>query len=289
MIVVYLNNLSGFADEISSDTTVQFEVLNKLGIKYFEPRGIDGKNISELTVEEAMQLKAKMDKFGIKASSVGSPIGKVYLDDDFEMHFELFCHVVEIAKILEAKYIRIFSFYSRDEWNENSRREVVKRLSRMIDYAKNKNVILLHENEKDIYGDTAIRCLDLMQELYCDNFKSVFDPANFVQVGENTLDAYEKLQNYVAYMHIKDSQKDGKIVPAGEGEGNIEGILSDLFKKGYNGFISLEPHLGSFEGLQNLELDDAMLKLPKAGEDTFTIAFNSLSAIINRINNNIQS
>ena len=282
-MVMYLNNLSGFADEISSDTTVQFEVLNKLGIKYFEPRGIDGKNISELKLEEAKQLKAKMDEFGIKASSIGSPIGKVYLDDDFEVHFELFCHVVEIAKILDAKYIRIFSFYNHDKWNENGRQEVTARLSRMIDYAKNKNVILLHENEKDIYGDTAIRCLDLMQELYCDNFKSVFDPANFVQVGENTLDAYDKLKSYVAYMHIKDSQKDGTVVPAGKGEGNIEAILTELFKKGYNGFISLEPHLGSFDGLANLELDDAMLKLPEAGEGTFTLAFNSLCDIINRI------
>ena len=287
MTAVYLNKFSGFADEISSDTTVQFEVLNKLGIKYFEPRGIDGKNIADLTLEETMQLKVKMDKFGIKASSIGSPIGKVYLDDDFEMHFNLFCHVVEIAKILGAKYIRIFSFYSHEEWDKNSRQEVINRLSRMIDYAKNKNVILLHENEKDIFGDTAIRCLDLMQELYCDNFKAVFDPANFVQVGENTLDAYDKLHNYVAYMHIKDSQKDGTVVPAGKGEGNIEVILTELFKKGYNGFISLEPHLGSFDGLANLELDDAMLKLPKSGEGTFTLAFNSLCTIINRINNNI--
>ena len=280
-----LNKFSGFADEISSDTTIQFEVLNKLGIKYFEPRGIDGKNISELTLDEAKKLKEKMDIFGIKVSSIGSPIGKIYLSDDFDAHFELFCHVVKIAKILETKYIRIFSFYNKDQWNENARAEVFKRLKKLIDYAKKENVVLLHENEKDIYGDTVDRCVDLMKELYCDNFKAVFDPANFVQCRQNTLDAYEKLHNYVEYIHIKDSKKDGTIVPAGMGDGNIEEFLKLFAIKGYDGFISLEPHLGNFDGLQNLELDDSMLKLPKAGEGTFTLAFNSLCEIIERINN----
>ena len=284
MIIVSLNRFSGFADEISSDTTLQFEVLNKLGIKYFEPRGIDGKNISELTLDEAKKLKEKMDTFGIKASSIGSPVGKIYLSDDFDAHFKLFCHVVEIAKILETKYIRIFSFYNKDEWNAESRAEVLLRLGKLIDYAKKEDVVLLHENEKDIYGDTICRCFDLMKELYCDNFKAVFDPANFVQCGQNTLEAYENLHNYVEYIHIKDSKKDGTIVPAGMGDGNIEEFLGLFAQNGYNGFISLEPHLGNFDGLQDLELDDSMLKLPKAGEDTFTLAFNSLCEIINRIN-----
>ena len=286
---MYLNKISGFADEISSDTTVQFRVLNKLGIEYFEPRGIGKKNISELTLDEAVELKSKMDSYGIKASSIGSPIGKVFLSDNFESHFPLFCHVVEIAKILDAKYIRIFSFYNNDSWNDEHRTEVIARLRRMIDYAKKENVVLLHENEKDIYGDSIDRCLDLMKALYCDNFKAVFDPANFVQCGENTIDAFKQLYNYIEYIHIKDSNTDGTIVPAGMGDGNIEEILSVLSKDGYNGFISLEPHLGSFEGLQNLELDDTMLNLPKAGEDTFTLAFRSLCEIINRINNKTNS
>lgn len=283
MIFMDLSKISGFSDEISPDTTVQFEVLNKLGIKYFEARGVGGKNISELSINEALELKRKMDSCGIKASSIGSPVGKVFLSDDFEPHFNMFCHVAEIAKILQSKYIRIFSFYNDHAWNDKCREEVVSRLHKMIDYAKKKDLVLLHENEKDIYGDNIERCLYLMKELHCDNFKAVFDPANFVQCGENTLEAFESLRNYIEYVHIKDSKIDGTIVPAGMGDGHIEKILSELNKDGYKGFLSLEPHLGSFEGLQNLELDDTMLKLPKAGEDTFTLAFNSLCTIINNI------
>lgn len=279
------SKISGFSDEISSDTTVQFEVLNKLGIKYFEPRGIDGKNISELSPAEAAALKKKMDKFGIKVSSIGSPIGKIKLSEDFSAHFELFKNVVATAKTLGTKYIRIFSFYHDGEsWTDNERNEVLSHLKKMTAYACENDIILLHENEKDIYGDTAERCADLMQELYCDNFKAVFDPANFVQCGEDTKNAYEKLNPYIEYMHIKDAMSaSGTVVPAGNGDGNVEYILKKLFADGYNGFLSLEPHLGSFEGLSALENSDIMNNLPQGGEGTFTLAYRALEKILNNI------
>ena len=122
-----------------------------------------------------------------------------------------------------------------------------------------------------------------MKELYCDNFKAVFDPANFIQCGTDTRLAYEKLKQYVEYMHIKDAlSENGRVVPAGFGDGNLKFIVTDFIKT-HSGFLSLEPHLGSFEGLADLELDDSMLSLPKSGEGTFTIAFNALQKIIEKI------
>ncbi len=276
--------ISGFSDEIASDIITQFEVLNKLGISYFEPRFVDGKNISSLTDEEVRDLKAKMEKYNIKVSSIGSPIGKIKLTDDFDEHFELFKRTVAIAKALDTKYIRIFSFYhDGEEWTKEEREEVLSKLHKMLAYAKEQDIVLLHENEKDIYGDIWERCLDVMKELYCDNFKAVFDPANFVQCQSDTKLAYENLKPYIAYMHIKDAYlKDGRVVPAGMGDGNLEYILSDLIKNGFDGFLSLEPHLGAFEGLADLELDDSMLALPKSGEGTFTIAHKALLKIIEK-------
>lgn len=279
------NKISGFSDEIDANIDIQFEVLNKLGIKYFEPRFIDGKNISELSDEEVYSLKEKMAKAGICASSIGSPIGKIKLSDDWKKHFDLFMRVCRTAKMLDCRFIRMFSFYhDGGEWTKDERALVLERLSEMINYAKEQDLVLLHENEKDVYGDTADRCRDLMENLYCDNFKSVFDPANFVQCGENAMNAYDKMKNYIAYMHIKDAKRDdGTVVPAGKGDGCIKYVLSELFAKNYDGFLSLEPHLGSFEGLQNLELDDKMENLPKSGEGTFTLAYNSLLEIIDEI------
>ena len=274
--------LSGFSDEIAADIKTQFTVLNKLGIGYFEPRGVNGKNIAMLDDAEVAALKAEMDAFGIKVSSIGSPIGKVKLEDDFEQHFAVYKRVVRTAKLLGAPYIRIFSFYHEGgDWTDKERTEILARLKKMIAYAEAEGVILLHENEKDIYGDTDTRCLDLFAELYGAHFKAVFDPANFIQCGVDPMDAYKKLRPYIAYMHIKDALfESGRVVPAGMGDGSVKAILSDLYAGGYDGFLSLEPHLGSFEGLQDLEIGRRLPDLPKGGEGTFTLAAEALRSIL---------
>lgn len=276
--------ISGFADEIDEKIDTQFKVLKELGIEYFEVRGVDGRNISDLTDEEVAYLHTRMKENGIKISSIGSPIGKIGIKDDFGPHFEKFKRVVEIAKKLETRYIRMFSFFiAREEDPANYREEVFARLSKMIEYAQKEDVVLLHENEKDIYGDTVERCLDIMEHLYCDNFKAVFDPANFIQCGQNTKEGFDKLEKYVEYMHIKDALSDGSVVPAGLGVGELEYILRSLKNAGYCGFLSLEPHLGSFKGLEALENDDTMLKLERSSEEKFVLAYDSLKNILGRI------
>ena len=279
------DKISGFSDEIASDVDTQFSVLNKLGITYFEPRGINEKNISLLSDEEIDELAAKMKQYNIQASSIGSPIGKIKLSDDFEAHFELFRRVVEISRRLGTKYIRIFSFYhDGKEWTPEQRSQVISRLQRMIDYAKDAGVVLLHENEKDIYGDTVERCEDLMQTLFGDHFKAVFDPANFIQCEQDVHLAFETLKSYVCYVHVKDARAtDKEVVPAGRGDADFLHLLRRLIESGYDGFLSLEPHLGSFEGLGDLELDDRMLHLPKSGEGTFTLAYQCLLEIIDQL------
>lgn len=278
--------ISGFSDEITEITKEQFKALNKFGIHYFEPRGIDGKNISTLTEEEMYDLRKLMDEYGIKVSSIGSPIGKIKVTEDFEAHFEVFKNVVKEAKILGAKYIRVFSFYHEKDidWTEEERAEVFRRMKIMVEYAKKEDVILLHENEKHIYGDTADRCLELMKEFYGPNFKAIFDPANFVQSDEDTKRAYAVLKPYIAYMHIKDAMSgEGAVVPAGHGDGNVEYILRDLFATGYDGFLSLEPHLGNFKGFADLEIEAKAQDKVFGGEEAFELAHKSLLAILERI------
>lgn len=277
--------ISGFSDEIDSSVSVQFEHLSSLGISYFEPRGIDGKNISEINDSELAILKEKMASFKIKASSIGSPIGKILVTEPFEPHFELFKRVVQIAEELNCKYIRIFSFFIPEgDAPEMHRDEVIRRMKEFVKYAESKGVILLHENEKDIYGDIAKRCFELLTEIDSPNLRSVFDPANFIQCDEETYPyAYNLLKPFIQYIHIKDSDESKNIVPAGMGKGKIKELLSALKESGYNGFLSLEPHLGSFVGINNLEIDDKMEKLEKSTPQKFTLAYNSLMKIIEEI------
>ena len=277
--------ITGFSDEISEVTEEQFKHLNTLGIEYFEPRGIDGKNIAALSDEEVLVLKEKMQKYGIKVSSIGSPIGKILITDDFEAHKEKLLRVIKTAKELGTKYIRVFSFFiPNDEEPSKYTDEVIFRMKEMTKIAEENDVILLHENEKGIYGDIAPRCLEILKAVNSPNLRAVFDPANFVQCGQKVYpEGYELLKDYVVYVHIKDANENGDVVPAGYGIGNVKDVLSALKEAGYRGFLSLEPHLGSFKGLENLELDDKMTELEGSTPEKFTLAYDSLKKILGEI------
>ncbi|OLQ86595.1 hypothetical protein BIY21_03960 [Vibrio ponticus] len=277
--------LSAFADEIDMDLTTQMDVLDTHGIKHIEMRGVNGKNISEVTVEEAVEIKKQLDARGFKISSLGSPVGKIYLKDDFEAHKAMFVQLLEVAKILESKYMRIFSFFMEKETNHDDYADdVISRLKELSAIASPYDITLLHENEKDIYGDTSARCLNLVEKVNCDNFKLVFDPANFVQCGENPFVTYSLLKDHVAYYHIKDARSsDSVVVPAGEGDGQISQIIKELTtERDYHGFLSLEPHLGNFAGfaaLENIE-EGEVEELEQSDAGKFGIAVDALKTIL---------
>lgn len=276
--------ISGFSDEIDSNIDVQFESITTLGIKYFEPRGINGKNISELSADEVSELVYKMERYGIKASSIGSPIGKIDINGDFTSHCETLKTLCDTAHKLETDYMRIFSFFVPEGEAEKYREKVLEQMGKMTEIAEKEGIVLLHENEKAIYGDIPERCLDILKSVNSKNLRAVFDPANFVQCGvQDNSAAFDMLSDYIVYMHIKDSRRDNVVVPAGQGEGQIEAILKKLKARGYNGFLSLEPHLGTFAGLRALEKSDDMMKLEKASLKTFKIAHDALLEIIERI------
>ncbi|MDD4415004.1 MAG: TIM barrel protein [Oscillospiraceae bacterium] len=246
--------LCAFADEAGADIQDQIKALNENKIPCLEVRGVGDKSVSQLTIQEAKELKKQLNDNGIRIWSIGSPLGKIGIKDNFAPHLDLFKHILELAHATEADCIRLFSFYIQSGEDAVIYRDVVmERLSRFCEAAKGSNVSLCHENEKGIYGDIADRCLEIhehMPELY-----AVFDPANFVQCSQDTLEAWELLAPYVKYIHIKDAKLNGAVVPAGKGEGNIPQLLKNYKAQGGN-VLTLEPHLSVFSGLEALENDE---------------------------------
>ena len=96
-------------------------------------------------------------------------------------------------------------------------------------------------------------CLTILKAM--PTLKGIFDPANFVQCGQDTLEAWSLLKPCIKYMHIKDARKNGSVVPAGEGAGNVRAIVSDFLANGGRDF-TIEPHLAVFDGLSALERKD---------------------------------
>ncbi|MGN0492457.1 MAG: sugar phosphate isomerase/epimerase family protein, partial [Acutalibacteraceae bacterium] len=130
------------------------------------------------------------------------------------------------------------------------REEVIERLGKFLDLAKGTGITLCHENEKGIYGDIPERCLEIHRAL--PQMPAIFDPANYIQCGADTLEGWKMLSGYVKYLHIKDALADGSVVPAGKGVGNLPFILDD-FRKNGGKCVTIEPHLTVFEGLSALE------------------------------------
>ena len=187
-------------------------------------------------------------------SSIGSPLGKINLADDFCAHLEKAKRTFETANILDTQNVRMFSFYLHEgKSRQECRGEVLDKLGRMIDLAKKFDVILCHENEAEIYGESPDMCLDILDAFHGD-LKCVFDMGNFVLGGFNPYtEAYPKLKNYIQYFHIKDALAAGAVVPPGCGEGHIQEIL-DSYLKDFDRdvMITLEPHLQTFDGLNAL-------------------------------------
>ena len=238
--------LCGFADEISPELDEQIKTCKELGVTYFELRGVYGKNVLDFDKSVRIEVKSKLEDAGIGVASIGSPIGKVKIDEPWEKHFERFKIAVESAEFFEAPFIRIFSYYPANEEDDihKHRDEVIRRMKAKADYVKDRTVTLVHENEKGIYGDTGKNCLDLLKGVDSPKLRAAFDFGNFVQVGDNPLDNWQLLKPYSAHIHVKDVKRsEDRAVPAGHGDGHLEEILVDLNKSGYSGFLSLEPHL----------------------------------------------
>lgn len=239
--------MSGFADEISPKLDEQIKVCKSLGVMYFELRGVAGKTVPDFDEALRKEIRDKLKANGMGVASLGSPIGKAKITDPWPAYFDKFKKTVELAEYLECPLIRIFSYFppkKGEAFSKQQRDEVMRRMQAKADYVKDHPVVLVHENEKDIYGEKGPGCLDMMKTINSPKLRAAFDFSNFIQAGDDPLADWKLLKPYVVHFHIKDCKKDTKkVVPAGQGDGHLVEILTDAVKSGYKGFLSLEPHL----------------------------------------------
>jgi sugar phosphate isomerase/epimerase len=260
--------LSAFADEISPHLEEQISVLLQNEIYYLEFRDLENKSIIDYSPAEIRAVSARLRDAGIGVSALGSPIGKISIDDPFPPHLDRFKKAIETAGILGSPNIRMFSFFiPKGADPDRYRAAVMERWHAFRQTAEGSGLSLLHENEKGIFGETPERCLDLIRTMDSPLIRATFDPANFVQCGVETYPhAYEILKEYITYVHIKDARRDGTVVPAGQGDGRLARILRAMHSSGYQGFLSIEPHLRD--------------SLPGGGPVLFGVAADALKKIL---------
>lgn len=267
--------LTGFADEVSKDFAEQLELMNTLDIKNIEFRSAWGTKILDLDTAQLAKAKSMLADHGIAVSSLGSDLGKIQITDDFAPHLDRTKHAMDVAHELGATNIRMFSFFMPEGDDPDTHRdEVMSRSRAMLDVAEAAGVRLLHENEKDIYGDIPRRVLDLIETMDSENYRPIFDPANYVQCDTKPFDeAYPVVGALTSYVHIKDAKfADDSVVPAGEGDGQVAQVLEALRRDGFDGYLSIEPHLGDFDAFGGL-----------SGPELWTKAYTALTGLLREL------
>ena len=268
--------LSAFADEASPALIGQIEALKRNGIGYIDIRSIEGKNVLDFTEDEAGAYNEQLKAAGIKVYSIGSPIGKVSINCDFSEYLKSAEHICKLAKIFETDRIRMFSFFEAYEREA----QVIDYLRSLVALADKYEVKLYHENEKKIFGDTAERTVKILDSV--PGLLSIYDPANFVEVGEDMEKAMKLLHKRTAHFHIKDVIREtGELVPAGEGDGMLRELVSQIDTKAPEMVLTVEPHLAIFAGYS--AIDDTEMKNKfhfESNDEAFDAAVLAIKRVI---------
>ncbi|MBQ9802637.1 MAG: sugar phosphate isomerase/epimerase [Clostridia bacterium] len=268
--------LCAFADEAGDALETQIAALKRNGISLIEVRKVGDKNVADLTDGEARATARVLEQNGIRVWSVGSPLGKVDLADAVA-HMEKVRRVCEIAVLLHTENVRVFSFFKA----ENEPAAVKAYLAQMVAIAREYGLTLCHENEKGIFGDTVARVKELASA-GVEGLAFVYDPANYIQCGQDTREAMAAMFDRTRYFHIKDViAETGQLVPAGEGDGHIDELLARIRDTGRDAVLTLEPHLKVFAGYA--DIDDTALQTKyvyETNEESFDAAANAMRGLL---------
>ena len=237
--------VSAFADEIGDELQTQLEVLAANDVGNIELRGVWGKGVLDLSAAEVRRVKDAARQAGVEFSAVASPIGKFPVAGDFAEERERMRRALDYAALLEAPFVRIFSYFiPAGDDAAVYRNQVLDWLGALAALAQPTGVRLAHENERGIYGDTGDRVLDLLDSIDSPAFTGIFDFANFVVCGQDAYECWQKVRPHVSYFHIKDAVAATRtVVPAGAGDGALARILGEAYAAGFDSFLTLEPHL----------------------------------------------
>ena len=273
--------LSAFADEAGNSLDEQIAALRGNGIRYIEPRNIDGKGILDHTEESLASIKERLDAAGIKVGSLGSPIGKYDITADFESYLVTFEKALRACEILGTKKMRMFSFFVEQDKLAEHRDEVIRRLQIMVDLATERGITLCHENESRIYGQMPREVDDLMDSVK--DLKAIFDPANYRMNDGDVMAGIEATLKNFAYLHIKDAvYQTQTILPAGEGEGRIADVINIVNGKVEGEvMLTLEPHLAIFSAYASIDEHELKGKYVfKTNREAFDFATNTLKNLL---------
>jgi len=278
---------TGIADEAGADIQTQIKATRALNWDSIELRNVavNGSapgSIHEIPESDFDKVAEALNENGTSVSGIGSTIGNWAhsIDDPFEITLEELDRLIPRAQKLNTKIIRVMSYAIRKEkdGSDASDQQPAERFQRLREITQrltDSGLVPAHENCMN-YGGMGIRYTEeLLSEV--PDLKLVFDTGNPVfnrdrtkpdpQPFQNAWDFYKAVADHIVHVHIKDcvwnpAKGDADYVFPGQGHGFVREILADLKKRGYNGYISIEPHMAVvFHDPKAADLDEKNRKL----------------------------
>lgn len=253
--------LTGFADEAAPDLATQIKATKELGWDYISARGIDGKNIHDLSDSAFDQVYGQLEEAGIQISEFGSLIGSwsKKIDSDFSLTMDEVERCIPRMHKLGTEIVRIMS-YGQEPWgNDQHEQERFRRLRAITARFSEANITVAHENCMNYGGFSSGHTLRLIEEI--PGLKLIFDTGNPVfqrdrsqeepQPWQDAWRFYQDIREHIIHIHIKDCRNpkaDGEepeYVFPGDGQAYIPAVIDDLKKNDYRGFIAIEPHVAT--------------------------------------------
>ena len=244
---------SGISDEAGASIDVQIQAHRELGWNHLELRMIDGQNVTAVADEKLAEVRDKVVAAGMKVSCFASAIANWARPITCEpaIDIEDLTRAIPRMHALGAPFIRVMSYPNdkehplpEPEW----RKEAIRRMKVLAKMAEDGGITLAHENCSGWGGLSWENSNILLGEVNSPALRVVFDTGNPVTYYQDSWEYYQLVYNDIVYIHVKDARMvDGKEVYTycGEGDGCVERIVRDLLAKGYDGGLSIEPHLAA--------------------------------------------
>ncbi len=260
---------TGFADEAGASIDVQIRATKELGWLNIESRNIDGVNLTDISDAQFDVVCQKLADAGVTINCFGSAIANwsrdPRKDEDFQYSVAALKRAIPRMHTLGTTMIRGMSFAVVKDAKPDSpdlEKIIFEKVNYLVNLCEDGGVFYMHENCMNYGGMSHEHTLKLLDNVKSPNFKLVFDTANPIftdrRIGpkpyrkQSSWEFYANVKEFVEYVHIKDAhyieETDGifpktEHVFPGEGDGDVEKIVKDLLKNGYDGGFSIEPHL----------------------------------------------
>jgi sugar phosphate isomerase/epimerase len=257
---MWVQRVSGFTDEISADLSAQLDGAVALGLGAVDIRSVDGINVLSLTDEQLATVRDGAHRRELAIACVGSPVNKVPLTPaDRDREREKLGRALHAADVLGTDRVRIFTPEATPSHDPDAWPRVEDWMAEQVAMAKTANKILLHENDGRFWGAYPDQAQKLFQRFGGPNFRLAFDFANTVLLGYRPVEDWLGwMVPYLDTLHIKDADRaSGQVVPPGQGEGRLLETFTSLAGQGWQGTLTLEPHLkaaGPYGGFSGFDL-----------------------------------